>query len=304
MKTAFHIFCFFISTCSAVCCVGQEIAITFDDAPTPDGPLYSGPERTALILNHLKQNEVAQVAFFVITGNIDHAGKNRLLQYAEAGHLLANHTHSHQWIHQLGVTKYVEDIQEAHRVLQTMKGFKPWFRYPFLDEGRSKPVRDSLRTALSDLNLTNGYVTIDNYDWYINGLLKKAIAEGKNVNHDSLRSVYIDHIWSSIIFYDKIATDVLGRSPRHVLLLHENDLSARFLGDLIRYMRSKGWRIISPADAYQDEIASTLPDVLFNGQGRIGSLAREKGWPPKELVQESEDENYLDELVKRKKVFE
>ena len=57
-------------------------------------------------------------------------------------------------------------------------------------------------------------------------------------------------------------------------------------------------------DAYQDPIAAQLPDVLFNGQGRVAAIAKEKGKPSRELVQESEDEAYLDEEAKRKKVFE
>jgi peptidoglycan/xylan/chitin deacetylase (PgdA/CDA1 family) len=282
----------------------QQIAITFDDAPTSDGPVFTGKERTERILNQLKKEKIAQVSFFVITGNINEAGKKRLMQYVNAGHLLGNHTHSHQWIHLLGVKGYLKDIRTADSILRTMNGFVPWFRYPFLDEGKSKPVRDSIRSALKELNLSNGYVTIDNYDWYINALLKKAVSERKKINYDKLRSVYIDHLWNSIQYYDKIAQQVLGRSPRHVLLLHENDLAAYFLSDLIQFLRNKGWKIISPADAYKDPIAQQIPDVLFNGQGRVAAIAREKGMLPKELVQDSEDEEYLESLMKTQKIFE
>ena len=284
--------------------MAQEIAITFDDAPTSDGPLYTGTERTTRILSQLKENGVSQVAFFVVTGNIDATGAKRLQRYSDAGHLLGNHTQSHQWIHQLGTKAYIQDIRTADSKLRVMNGIVPWFRYPFLDEGKSKPVRDSIRSALTDLKLTNGYVTIDNYDWYINNLLKQAIQKGNKINHEALGSLYIEHIWNSIQFYDKIGRETLGRSPKHVLLLHENDMSARFVGDLIQFIKSKGWKIISPADAYQDEISRIIPDVLFNGQGRIAAIAREKGILAKDLVQESEDEVYLENLVKSRKVFE
>jgi peptidoglycan/xylan/chitin deacetylase (PgdA/CDA1 family) len=282
----------------------QEIAITFDDAPTSDGPHFTGKERTQKIIAHLKQQKVEQVAFFVITGNVDRGGRERLQQYFNAGHLLANHTKSHESIQSMGVRGYCNDIRQADSLLRNMQGFTPWFRYPFLDEGKSKPVRDSIRSVLKDLSLSNGYVTIDNYDWYINGLLKKAIAEGRKINYDELRSVYIEHIWNSIVFYDQIGQRVLGRSPRHVLLLHENDLAAYFISDLIKHLKDKGWKIISPVKAYQDPIATHIPDVLFNGQGRVAAIAREKDIPARELIQEAEDEAYLDELVKTRKVFE
>lgn len=284
---------------------GQEIALTFDDAPMEDGAYFTGSQRTNKIIEHLKANNVSQAAFFVITKNIEtNAGMPRLKKYVDAGHLLANHTHTHRWIHVLGTSRYIQDINRADSILRTIKGYAPWFRYPFLDEGRPKPVRDSIRAALNNRGLSNGYVTIDNYDWHLNGEVRKAIMAGKKINEQALKDVYIEHIWNSIQFYDKVATQHLGRSPKHVLLLHENDLAAKFLGDLIQYLRSKGWKIISPTDAYQDPIASEIPDVLFNNQGRVAAIVNAKGIAPRELVQESEDEEYLNRLLKERKVIE
>jgi peptidoglycan/xylan/chitin deacetylase (PgdA/CDA1 family) len=282
----------------------QQIALTFDDAPLSDGPIFSGNERTQKLIEHLKQQKIEQVTFFVVTGNINEQSNKRLEKYADAGHLLANHTHSHQWIRVLGTAAYLRDIQRADSILRPMKGFAPWFRYPFLDEGRTKSSRDSIRQQLVEMRLINGYVTIDNYDWYLNGLLRKALQEKRKVNYDKLRSVYLDHLWNSIQFYDGIARRILGRSPRHVLLLHENDLAAYFLTDLIKLLNAKGWEIISPTEAYEDPIAGIVPDVLFNGQGRVAAMAKEKGFASKDLVQEAEDEAYLDELVRIRKVFE
>jgi hypothetical protein len=151
--------------------------------------------------------------------------------------------------------------------------------------------------------MSNGYVTIDNYDWYINHLVKQAKESGKTIDQEKLRKVYVDHIFNSILFYDKIAREQLGRTPKHVLLLHENDLAALFLGDLIAHLKDNGWKIITPREAYRDPIAAYQPDVLFNGQGRVAAIAREKGIEPKKLVQVSEDEEFLDALLKENNVF-
>ena len=282
----------------------QEIAITFDDAPTGDGPLFTGAERTKRIIAQLEDHRIKEVAFFVMTGNINHSTQQRLHDYARAGHLLANHSHSHQWIHKLGTQNYINDVRRADSLLNGYKQYIKWFRYPFLDEGRSQTKRDSIRAALQSLRLSNGYVTVDNYDWYLNHLLQQAKADGKKVNETRLRDLYVNHIYNSVVFYDEIARKHLGRSPKHVLLLHENDMSALYLGDLIAHLKSKGWTIISPRNAYKDPIASQVPDVLFNGQGRVAAIAREKGVPARELVQVSEDEAYLDGLVTELKVFE
>lgn len=282
----------------------QEIAITFDDAPTRNGPLMKGEERTRRIISHLKRHNVDEAAVFVLTGNIDSTNHQRLGSYVAAGHLLANHSHRHLWIHQAGTTNYIRDVEIADSILQQYPGYVKWFRYPYLDEGRTVSARDSIRHALGEFQLNNGYVTVDNYDWYLNHLLLQARENNQKINEDNLRKIYVDHIYSSIQFYDQLARKHLGRSPRHVLLLHENDLAALFLGDLLTHLKKNGWRIISSRRAYQDPIAGRVPDVLFNGQGRVAAIARENGVAPKDLVQESEDEEYLSARVREMKAFE
>jgi peptidoglycan-N-acetylglucosamine deacetylase len=281
----------------------QEIAITFDDAPLGNSQAMTGIQRTDKLLRELKSNDVKQVAFFVITGNIDSVGLERLQRYSNAGHLLANHTHSHRGIRDLGLAAYLNDIKKADSILRAMHGFVPWFRYPFLDEGRTIAHRDSIRMTVAKLGLFNGYVTVDNYDWYLNRLYNNALMAGKKPDMKKFKSLYIDHIWKSILYYDNIAKKILGRSPKHILLLHENDLSATFIGDLIKHLRAHNWKIITPLEAYTDPIANQIPNVLFNNQGRIGAIAYEKGMKPKDLVQESEDEEFLEKLVEELKVF-
>ncbi len=78
---------------------------------------------------------------------------------------------------------------------------------------------------------------------------------------------------------------------RHVLLLHENDLAALFLGDLIRLLISKGWKVISLEAAYADPISSDAPGVLFNNQGRVAAIARSQGIAERALVQDSAEED-------------
>jgi hypothetical protein len=79
---------------------------------------------------------------------------------------------------------------------------------------------------------------------HINGAVAKAIKSNTKINYNELKKFYLEHIWNSIQFYDNIGRQVLSRSPKHVLLLHENDLATLFLGDLIQFLKDKGWKII------------------------------------------------------------
>jgi peptidoglycan-N-acetylglucosamine deacetylase len=283
----------------------QEIALTFDDAPLGDGAVFTGIQRTSRIIETLKKRNVKQAAFFVVTSHFNSEGIQRLKMYSDAGHLLANHSHSHNWIRVMGTANYIRDIQKADSILKATKlPYKAWYRYPFLDEGTTKNSRDSIRAALAALSLKNAYITIDNYDWHINNAARNAITSNKKINYDELKKFYLEHIWNSIQFYDNIGREVLGRSPKHVLLLHENDLAALFLDDLIQLLNDKGWKIISPEEAYTDPIAEEIPNVFFNNQGRVGAIAFGRGMRPATLIQPSEDEMYLDTLLRERRVFE
>jgi len=280
----------------------QEIALTFDDAPTQHREYQNGLERTEMLIRKLKDVNIPQVAFFVVTSRMDSLGKARIKLYANAGHIIANHSHSHNRINRIGVEAYIQDILKADSLLRKLPGFAPWFRFPFLDEGNTRPVRDAIRKALANRGYSNGYVTVDNYDWYFDRLFRTAESEEREIDFDKLRKLYIEHLWKSIQFYDNIALETLGRSPKHVLLLHENDLAALFISDFVKFIRDKGWKIISPVEAYQDEIAKTIPDVLLNSQGRVAAIAKAVGYSGR-LSLESENTQFLDELFKKEKVF-
>src|SRR5690606_16303683 len=63
----------------------REIALTFDDAPTPDSALMSGAERTTRLIAALKATDVPDALFFVKADYINLETKARLEQYTQAG---------------------------------------------------------------------------------------------------------------------------------------------------------------------------------------------------------------------------
>ncbi|MCO7224412.1 polysaccharide deacetylase family protein [Pleionea sp. CnH1-48] len=273
----------------------KEIAITFDDAPRSNSHYFSGAERTKRIINELKQHDT-KAMFFVTTKNLNAKTQQRIDNYHNAGHPLANHSQSHLWLHRTPVKEYIQDILVADKKLAHYKNFQKLYRFPFLDEGRTIEKRDALRQFLKSNGYKNGYVTIDNYDWYMDSLFQKATKDKLRLNKEKLRSFYVDTLVSAANYYNDLAVKHLERSPKHLLLLHENDLAALFIGDLITALKKDGWKIIPPLKAYEDPIATQIPDTLFNGQGRIAALIAEKGVPRKQLIHFSEDEAKLKQL--------
>jgi peptidoglycan/xylan/chitin deacetylase (PgdA/CDA1 family) len=299
-----RVLCLLIILFTAISVHSQEIAITFDDVPRPDSNLFSGEERTQKLISTLKNFNVPDVFLFVTTNNITKKSEQRVKAYTDAGFYLGNHSNSHFSADRVNVETYLSDITIAHDKLKNFDNIVPFYRYPYLQEGKDIKTRDHIRRHLRKMNYQNGYVTINNFDWYMDSLLQTALSKGKSVDYAALKNAYVATLWESILFYDDIAQKTLGRSPKHVLLLHENDITALFIGDLIKHIRLQGWKVISPIEAYTDPIASNAPDVLFNGQGRVAAIAKSKGWDEKLLRDVASSEHYLNKYFKNSHVFD
>jgi len=256
-----------------------QIAITIDDAPFPDSAYYSRNERTRVIADKLSKSNVQQAMFFAVGKQADrNNGIECLRTYASNGHLIANHSYNHFDHNRAESKDYSDDILRNQEVIGNLSTFSRFFRFPMLREGNTIHKRDYMRDFLKKQDLRNGYVTVDNWDFFINKLINDAKRDGKAINLESLKRLYIDHIWSAIMFYDDIAVEYLGRSPKHTLLLHDIDTTALFIDDLVKHIREKGWEIITATEAYQDPISNYASRTLLNNQGRIMAIAVDKGY--------------------------
>ncbi|MEJ0058904.1 MAG: polysaccharide deacetylase family protein [Terricaulis sp.] len=255
----------------------REIALTYDDSPRDPGPFMDGPERARRIVAGLREAGVAEAMFFANPGHITGPeGEARLRTFTDAGHVLANHSNTHPNLRDVTAEQYLADVAEADRVLRPMKGFVPIFRFPYLSEGDTVEKRDAVRAGLIALGYAQGYVTTDSYDWRIDQLAREAVAAGKEIDMDALRDFYVRTAVESAGYYDRMAVAVLGRSPRHVMLLHETDLAAYFTPDLVAGLRADGWTIIPATEAFADPIATEMPNTLALSGGRVAAMMHER----------------------------
>lgn len=272
----------------------KEIAITFDDAPRFAKGYLDGQTRAKKLIENLQQAKVPNTVFFSVSSNLNDEGKNRIQLYASAGYNIANHTDTHPNFNQVSAKDYINDFKTADKALSKFPNFVKWFRFPYLREGNNISKRDMMRNTLSKMKYFNAYITINNYDWYMEDQFQAEIAKKTNLNFEKLKKYYVSQLMNAVEYYDKMAVTNLGRSPKHVLLLHETDLNALFIGDLISELRNKGWDIITPQEAYKDQIAEYVtPKVLNFNPGRIGEIAKDKGQTTG-LWHESCDEVFLD----------
>jgi peptidoglycan-N-acetylglucosamine deacetylase len=264
----------------------KRIALSFDDVPRQLGSFFSPDERTQKIIAALKQAKVKQAAFFLNPASLTKAegegGEARISAYVAAGHVIANHTNTHPSLGNTDAESYLNDIDAAAVWLKGRAGYRPWFRFPYLDEGgKDKVKRDAIRTGLKVRGLRNGYVTADGSDWFLDDLVNKAKNDGKELDMEQLRRLYIRMHISNAEAQDDLARQTLSRSPAHVMLMHETDIAALFLPDLVAELRRHGWQIIPADEAYRDPLSRAFPD-LPNARGDlISAIAVEKKvkWP-------------------------
>ncbi len=278
----------------------KEIALTFDDAPLPDSAFMTGEERTRRLIAALAAADIPGATIFATTqGAETPSGRARLDAYANAGLFIANHTRTHRSANVLPAAEFLTDAQQADAMIRSMPNFRAWLRFPYLHAGETVEKRDALRAGLRAMGYSHGYVTVDGWDWYLAGQVDAAIAAGREVDWDAVREIYVDVMVRGATHADSVSTTYLGRRVRQVMLLHENDLAAQFIGDLATRLRADGWTIISSERAFEDPIAEIDPDTLFLGGGQLKAVASVAGASNEALDSGLTNEASLDALLAR-----
>ena len=259
--------------------VDKRIAITFDDTPRGAGAFLTLEERGPRLIAALEQAGVRQAAFFINPCRIQSDRDGALVRaYETAGHVMADHTCTHPGLSRVSAETYLADIDRSQAWLRTRPTYRPWFRFPFLDEGGSNREKaQAVRDGLAARGLTNGYVTADGYDWNMERLTLAAKRAGRTIDMARLRDLYVETHVGAAEFADSLAVRATGRHPAQVLLLHETDLAALFLPDMVAGLRKAGWTIVTADEAFDDPIARRTPQVDFANGTRIQMLAWEKG---------------------------
>lgn len=262
----------------------KRIALTFDDVPRGRGAFFTPDERTIRLIAGLREAGVKQAAFYVVPGQIGTGdgigGDERIEAYVAAGHVIADHSFTHPHLNTMSVADYLANVDKAEAWLKGREGRRPWFRYPFLDEGGAdKAKRDAVRAALKARGLHNGYATVDGSDWNIEGLTADAVKAGKKIDMAALRDLYVETMVGAADFADQLSVKTWKRRPAQVIVLHETDVAALFVTDLVRTLRKDGWTIVTADEAYRDPISKLAPDVPSANGTLLELAAWEKGVP-------------------------
>jgi peptidoglycan/xylan/chitin deacetylase (PgdA/CDA1 family) len=281
--------------------VAPQISITMDDFNWQNAVYQSAVARNRSILSTLNDHSI-KAALFVVGRNVENEEGQQLLgEWNKAGHLIGNHTYSHQNLNSpsMKLETYTADIAKAETLLKTFSRFQKYFRFPMLKEGDTAAKRDGVRTFLSEHRYRVGHVTIDTSDWVITSRLSDRLAKDPSADVKPFRDFYLEHMWDRAQYYDSLARRVLDRPVKHTILTHYNLLNGLFLGDLIEMFKSKGWQFIDASEALADPVFSAKPKVLPAGESIVWALAKANGTIAPSLKYPAEDGNDVVEQMKK-----
>lgn len=255
-----------------------KIAVTIDDFNFFGATPAVAEKRNRALLGALSEHSGLKAAAFIAGRNVDNeVGKRLVGDWGRAGHLVANHTYSHQNYNGSGFEEYAKDILRVETLIKDLPRFTKRFRFPMLKEGDTAARRDNMRAFLKRQGYAMGYVTIDASDWYIDQRLRARLAKDPSADPTPYKEYYLNHLWDRAGFYDSLSRKVLGRSVMHTLLIHHNVLNELFLGDVLKMFVSKGWKLIGADEAFKDSVFNAAPNILPAGESIIWALAKESG---------------------------
>jgi peptidoglycan/xylan/chitin deacetylase (PgdA/CDA1 family) len=268
--------CAFVSLLLGSPAFALDVALSFEDAPSPETPLL-GPARAATLTSALAASGVEEALFLAVGTNIEAQGTKRLAQYAAAGHIIGSQGYSRKTVDELGATAFVKDMKRNDLLVRNLPGFKMWFRFPSLVEGSTVEARDTVRVWIYHMLYGRTHVTIDTPDEALNRLVQAGVSAGRHLDVAKIRRLYVTVLMACVQHYDRMALEVLGYSPPHTIRLHENDLAAAFIGDFVAALRQSGGRIIKASDALADDLNKHEANVVPLDGSQIIAVAHERG---------------------------
>jgi peptidoglycan/xylan/chitin deacetylase (PgdA/CDA1 family) len=239
----------------------RRIAVTLDDAPLVKPLSYANNwERESTVdslISTLSSRHVPSTVF-VIGSDLQDATSSALLRrWTDSGARVANHSLTHRSFKELPRAEGVREMAQAQALLSRIadpESIERYFRFPFLEEGRTLSDRDDWMLVLDSLALSPARVSIVTDDWRFDNRYASAEASADWELRYEIGQQYMEHVKNAINHWDGVARTLFGRNVQHVLMLHANRINRDYLGQILDLLASEGFEFIPLEQAYQDPL--------------------------------------------------
>ena len=212
----------------------RKIAITFDDLPAVSVPASQTCDLAALKANTAKllatlTERAVPVIGFVNEGRIckslgPEALPSLLNMWLDAGADLGNHTFSHVDIDVTTIDAYEGDVIRGEavttRLLNERGRTERYFRYPFLNTGKTQDIKTALASFLAKRGYTVAPVTIGSNEWMFAAVYADAKERGDLATMKLVTDAYVPYMEKVVRYFERASTRLFGREISEVLLVH------------------------------------------------------------------------------------
>lgn len=258
----------------------RKIAITFDDLPAVSVPAGQTCDLAALKANTAKllatlTARAVPVVGFVNEGRIckslgPEALPSLLNMWLDAGAELGNHTFSHVDIDATTIDAYEGDIVRGEAVTSKLLSERGrterYFRYPFLNTGKSQDIKTAIDSFLAKHGYTVAPVTIGSNEWMFAAVYADAKERGDLATMKLVTDTYVPYMEKAVRYFEHASFRLFGHEIGQVLLVHASALNADTADQLIAMLQSRGYHFVTLAEALEDPAYAT-PDSYIGSDG-------------------------------------
>lgn len=256
----------------------RELVIAFENT-LQDSSSLDGKARSQMLVRNLKTVAVPQAMFLIKTENLDSKNRERVALYSDNGHLLVNAGHDHSLVSKSDLYAYEIGLLKANRLLAPFQGYKKHIHFSYLHESGDASIQRGLIEFLQERGYQpafTGFNPARGIDNYIDQLYQKKIRNNRRVDMAALEKAYIQLMLEPLCQQDEYLFNMLGYSPRQVLVIQENDLAAYFIVALVDELNARGWTMVAAEKALNDPLVNP---VALGGWGANGYLHGLTGLP-------------------------
>lgn len=260
----------------------RTVALTVDDLPfvrtdTNSGPLPAVDKQAAAANRKLLDGFVRHhvpVTGFVIQKGVEELGigpgTGILRQWTQRGSDLGNHTYAHPNFDDVTVEEFEDQITRGEATfvpLMKAAGRKPeFFRFPFNHTGDTKEKHDAVAAFLAQRGYRLAPCTIETSDWMFAAAYGRMQARHDAASAARLRADYLAFSAAQIDYFIGLNKQVWGYEAPQIMLIHDNQLNADVIEDLLDLFEKKQFRFISLNEAESDP-AFREPETFITSFG-------------------------------------
>lgn len=251
--------------------LAHSVALTFDDLPVFGRfeTAAQGAAVTEQLLAGLKRHGWRATGF-VNEGQLDAADRpQRILlleQWLDAGMGLGNHTYSHLSLSTTPVEAYIADVARDETVTAPLLAAhgkrERWFRYPYLETGKSREVRSRIESWLKKHGYHVAPVTMENSDWEFSGLYDAAVERGDLREATRIQEQYLAFTKRVVAWYAYAGYKLFGRTPAFIFLLHASRLNGASIDGIATVLRESKLKVVSLDKAMRDPAYRTADNYI------------------------------------------